>query len=372
MKQVWHNKTWRSGSFSCSKLVHDAIFTDLKPVSIKKPINRYRYQSPQGIHKTFQMAYDFLEARADKNYNKLLQYNVKHNNFPKESIANGKENEFIIDSKTGKLRNLSPTEIDLLIKAEINNPEVQYNFQFSNKIDNDPKCIDYNQPLYRHLAKREWESHDLMLLMQRLETMQVIPDTLPTLVPRARLMVKFPYSSTKSKNWIVPGEFINTKVTSMEPIFKIQDFDMIDVNKNKYCVLVIDPDVPDLSTDSYMTQLCYGLFNLTIEDYNDNVFNRRKFSQDQIILDYIPPVPEKNSGNHRIVTWLFRQKDFIETLKEGTVRRDKFDIRDFVEQNKILPIGAHMFRSKWDVNVADVRKDYGLPQGRIFTRTRVL
>lgn len=378
MKHVWNNKILRSNSFNCSKLVHNAIFNDIKPVSIKRPINKYRYQSPQGIHKTFQMAYDFLEQRADKNYTKLLRYKERENtNDANHKTSNiqlnekDTENKFIIDNNSGKLKNLSPTEIELLVKAEINNPQVQYNFQFSKKIDNNAQFIDYNQPVYRHLAKREWESHDLMLLMQRLETMRVIPDTLPTLVPRANLMVKFPYASTNIDKWIEPGLFLNTVVTSREPVFKIQDFDMIDVNRNKYCVLMVDPDIPDLENDSFKTQLCYGLFNLSIQDYNDNVIDSRKFNQNQIILDYLPPVPEKNSGNHRLVTWLFRQDDTIDNLKQSTVMRDNFNIREFTKQNNLLPIGAHMFRSKWDLNVAQVRQEYGLPKGRIFTRIKV-
>lgn len=211
--------------------------------------------------------------------------------------------------------------------------------------------------------------------MQRLETLAAIPDTLPTLVPRAEVNIKFPFSTGVNK-WIEPGEFLSSNVTSMRPIFKIQEYELVNVEKQLYTVLIVNPDVPDLSNDSFKTALCYGLVNINLT-YNDNLIDPRKFHSSNIIADYLPPVPEKNAGKQRFVVWVFRQP-LIED-KQGPnmleidrkeLSRDDFDIRQFTKKYNLTAIGAHIWRSEWDAKVAAVREKYGLPPGRVFSRVR--
>lgn len=351
-QEIWKDFTKRSESLSVrSPILKQFLFHDnevqgssttkpekIGPYSLRRYNSKIRYKAPEQIDETFQLAYSFLQDRAQNVYNKL--------NNVKDAIE----------------------ETKLLVKAEINNPEVQYNFQFSDKIDNNPRLIDYNLPVYRALGLKHWESRDQMLLMQRLETLHAIPDTLPTLVPRANVMVKFPYSTGVNK-WVEPGEFLSSNATQLEPVFKIQEYDTVDVEKQRYTVLIVNPDEPDLATDSFKTTLCYGLQNLKL-GYNDNVIDARKFnSDDNVLIDYLPPVPEKNAGKQRFVVWVFRQPHA--TLKDiSTISRDPFNIRQFVKLNELDPIGAHIWRSEWDTNVANVREKYDLPQGRVFSKVR--
>lgn len=307
------------------------------PPSLKRRSNRIKYNSPEKIDDTFKMCYDFLQSRAARTYQQVSEAT-------------------------------DPLEAEkLLIKAELDNPEVQYNFKHNEKVDNDPQIIDYEQPVYRHLGQKHWESSAQMLLMQRLETLKVIPDTLPTLVPRAEVHIKFPFSTGVNK-WIEPGELLSSNSTSFPPVFKIQEYESLDPAKQLYTILVVNPDEPDLAADSFHTTLNYGLANVQI-GYNDNTVDARKCGASNVIAEYQPPVPEKNVGKQRFAVWVFRQPAPLQGDLSAPDRAN-FDIREFVTQHSLLPVGAHVWRSEWDSNVENVRAMYALPKGRIFTRVR--
>ncbi|QLQ80927.1 hypothetical protein HG537_0E02820 [Torulaspora globosa] len=307
------------------------------PPSLKRRFNRLKYNSPEKIDETFQICYDFLKSRANQ-----------------------------VDGQVSKAEDPKETE-RLLVKAELDNPEVQYNFQYNDKVDNDPDVIDYEQPVYRYLGKKHWEEGAQMLLMQRLESLAIIPDTLPTLVPRAEVSLKFPFSTGVNK-WIEPGELLSSNTTSLPPAIKIQEYELLDPKNQYYTILVVNPDEPDLENDSFRTTLNYGLVNVQVS-YNDNVVDARKCDATNVISTYLPPVPEKNAGTQRFAVWLFRQPSALQPQR-WVLNRDNFDIRQFARDHSLLPVGAHVWRSEWDSNVPHLRASHGLPPGRIFTRTR--
>lgn len=307
------------------------------PPSIKRRSNRVKYSSPEKIDEVFKTCYDFLESRSAVKYAEL-------------------EREEDPAKRT-----------KLLVEAEVNNPEVLYNFQYGDKVENNPRFIDYNVPVYRHLGRQHWESYGQMLLMQRLETLAAIPDTLPTLVPRAEVHLRFPFSTGLNK-WVEPGELLSSNATTLPPAIKIQEYDDVDTESQEYTMLILNPDEPDIASDSFKTTLQYGLTNLKIS-YNDNVVDSRKFTADNIIAGYLPPVPEKNAGVQRFVVWVFRQSKHL-AAGEAASARDNFNVRDFAHAHKLQPIGAHLWRSEWDSNVTNVRAKYGLPEGRVFHRVR--
>lgn len=338
---VWSPSASRASSLSIrSEPIRKCILEGTPstgPPSLKRRSNRIKYNSPEKIDDTFKLCYDFLQERAVKTYEQASQAE-------------------------------DPLEAErLLVKAELDNPEVQYNFQYHEKIENDPNFIDYEQPVYRYLGKEHWESSAQMLLMQRLETLKVIPDTLPTLVPRTEVNLRFPFSTGVNK-WVEPGELLSSNSTMFPPVFKIQEYELLDPKKQLYTVLVVNPDEPDLENDSYRTTLNYGLSNLQIS-YNDNVVDPRKYNESNVIADYLPPVPEKNVGKQRFAVWVFRQRDRLQT-DPAALDRHNFDIRQFAANHQLLPVGAHVWRSEWDSNVENVRQKYGLPKGRVFTRVR--
>ncbi|SCW01188.1 LAFE_0D07030g1_1 [Lachancea fermentati] len=338
--KVWANFSSRPESLSiASEPIRKCILEGTPkqgPPTIGRRSNRIKYTSPAKIDEVFATCYDFLQLQAAAKYAELSQEQD-----PKKRT-------------------------ELAVEAEMNNPEVLYNFQFSEKRENNPRLIDYNLPVYRHLGRKHWESYGQMLLMQRLETLAVIPDTLPTLVPRADVSIRFPFS-TGVNRWIEPGDILSSNATSMAPTIKIQEFDDVNTEKQLYTILIVNPDEPDLASDSFKTTLSYGLVDLKVK-YNDNIIDPRKFSKEQVIANYLPPVPEKNTGKHRYSVWVFRQK--YPYSNEITFDRENFNIREFVKKQKLDPIGAHVWRSEWDSNVANIRDKYGLAPGRVFHRVR--
>lgn len=345
---VWKDFSKRSPSLSiASESVKKYIFEGGKsedgkvmgPPSLKRRFNRVKYRSPEHIDEMFQLSYEFMSKRAAEKYAKLE-----------------KESDGLVRSQ-------------LEVEAEKHNPEVQYNFQYHDKLENDRRVIDYDVAVYRHLGLKHWESYGQMLLMQRLESLGVIPDTMATLAPKAEVNLRFPFSTGVNK-WIEPGEVLSSIVTSMVPTIKIQEYEHnIDFSKQRYTVLIVNPDEPDLINDSFKTTLAFCLSNLKI-DYNDNVVDPRKYDDSQVIASYVPPVPEKNAGKQRFAVWVFRQNGELSVPAMSPADRDYFDIRSFAAEHKLEPVGAHVWRSEWDSNVAAVREKYGLPEGRVFTRVR--
>lgn len=318
------------------------------PPSLKSRRGRDHYIPQPGLNEAFEEAYKVLKSKSEEAYKQVEQ-------IEKELSSNPKSEE-LLKAKTSKL-----------VEAEINNPEVQYNFRYSDKITNNTRLIDYNLPVYRELRKKDWESYDLMLLMQRLEQLGCIPDTLPTLVPKADVGVKF-LNHTTINRWVEPGTLLSSNATTYPPTVKIQEFEDVDTKNQLYTVLLVNPDVPDLENDSFKTHIQWGLSNVKLE-YNDNVINPKKLLEDSSInelIDYFPPVPEKNTPTQRFITWVFRQpKQITEKIGER-----EFDIRSYVEEHNLEAIGAHVWRSAWDTNVKNVRELYGLPKGTVFARVR--
>ncbi|AAS54851.1 AGR361Wp [Eremothecium gossypii ATCC 10895] len=339
-QQTWSDFSRRSASLGVqSKAVKKYLFENSKtgPPSLKKRSSRLKYESPEHMDEMFKMAYEYLQLRAQQKYD-----------------AQASESD-------------AARKVQLEVEAELHNPEVKYNFQFHDKRENNPAVIDYTQPVYRHLGRKHWESYGQMLLMQRLETLAVIPDTLPTLEPRADVQIKFPFSTGVNK-WVEPGEVVSTNVTSMEPAIKIQEFDhSLDAEQQLYTILIVNPDVPDLEANTYSTSLCFGLQNIKIA-YNDNLVDPRRYGPENVLASYLPPVPEKNAGTQRFAVWVFRQPG---PLPAGdALSREHFDIRAFTALHGLDAVGAHVWRSAWDSNTAAVRELYRLPPGRVFHRVR--
>lgn len=353
-------KTWVESKYSSNPALKTPVFPlknallngvpESGPPSFRSRRGRARYIPQPGLNEAFDEAYKFLKNKSEEAYKQVEEIEKK--------LAENPNSAELLKAKSSKLT-----------EAEINNPEVQYNFRYSDKIDNNTRLIDYNLPVFRALRKKEWENHDQMLLMQRLEQLGCIPDTLPTLNPKADVNVKF-LNHTTINRWVEPGTLLSSNATTYPPTVKIQEVEDVDTKNQLYTVLLVNPDVPDLENDSFKTHIQWGLSNIKV-DYNDNVIGPKRLLEDSSInelIDYYPPVPEKNTPTQRFITWVFRQpKEITEKIGER-----EFDIRSYVDQHNLEAIGAHVWRSAWDTNVNNVRELYGLPKGIVFGRVRVV
>lgn len=352
-ESVKPSKKWveESESFRAGDRFRETLLNGVSkegPPSLRTPYYRKRYIAPEGLNEAFDAAYDLLKNDSSVKFEKLKEIELKLK-------ANPNDLE-LINSKN-----------QLEVEIEINNPEVRFNFDYNEKINNNPRFIDYNKPVYRELKKKHWENYGQMLLMQRLETLAIIPDSLPTLEPKAEVSLKF-LNHTGVNTWIEPGSLLSSNVTTYPPSVKIQEFDTIDTSKQLYTLLIVNLDVPDVINNTYKTELNWGLSNIKL-NYNENFINPERLLKDESIneiIDYLPPTPEKNLPKQRFAVWVFRQSNEL-SLK---LQEREFDIREFTEKNELLPIGAHVWRSAWDLNVSKVRELYGLPKGEVYHKVK--
>lgn len=332
---VWSNFSNRAASLgvknaNIKNVLLNASMPAAGPATLKAKTNKMQYKSPIGLDKIYPMAYELLEKESEKIY---------------ETLEKG---------------SLSAEEAQTLkVRAELHNPEVLFNASFNTN------SVDRTQPVYRHYLKEKWIARDRMLTMQRLESLKVIPDTLATLEPQVDVKLRFNHNNVST--WIEPGTVLSSNVSSRPPELEIVEFKQS--QDDLYTVLIVNPDVPDVANDSYTTSLQWGLKNVKLSN-NDSIIDAKKLdaNPEYEFVSYLPSVPEKNAGKQRYAVWVFRQESALGEL--GEVARENFDIRSFVESNKLEPVGAHLWRSAWDLNTDKVRKMYGLPKGKVYTRER--
>lgn len=341
---IWSDFSKRSPSLAVLnpdiKLLHE-INPKEGPASIENLERKLAYHSPVDIDDTFALAYEFLQ---------------------KESLA--KYNEIETLKAQEQTKDVKDRIDELLVEAEKFNPEVLYNAEHFGSHN-----LDKSQPVYRQLLKEKWQALDLMVLMQRLEQLAVIPDTLPTLVPEVDVKVKFPHN-TKSEfsSWVTPGEILPAFAVAKPPTILIQEFDRVDKDQ-LYTVLIVNPDTPDLPSNSFSTSLQYGLANVPLNNVNNTIDTKLllKYGDSYTFKEYSPLVPEKNAQNQRACLWVFRQSSPLEITEVG---EEMFDIRDFAEKHSLNPVGAHVWRQHFDRSVNEVRTEYGMGKGRVFHRVR--
>lgn len=353
-KKVWSELSSRSSSLSIKNAkIKKSLFEGGKPETIVNIERKAAYYSPVDIDKTFQLAYDELARVSGDKY----------------ALVDELKSQLTSETDTEIKAQLEKKLNKALVDAEIYNPEVLYNFEY------DSELIDASQPVYRKLLHDKWKSHDLMVLMQRLEQLHVIPDTLPTLEPKVEVKVKFPHN-TKSEfsSWIVPGTVLPAFAVCKPPTIEITLFDETAVTDDSnssslYTVVLVNPDEPDLSTNSFTTKLHYGLSNVPLS-HTDNQIDSGKLLTDGeefTFSSYIPILPEKNAQTQRACLWVFRQNEPL-TIK--SCERESFNIREFAAIHNLTPVGAHVWRQTFDRSVNAIREQYHLPRGRVFHRVR--
>ncbi|KAG8688996.1 hypothetical protein FRC08_011162 [Ceratobasidium sp. 394] len=126
----------------------------------------------------------------------------------------------------------------LEIQSQVNLPEVRWAFAQGK--------YDLSQPVYRHLLEQAWRRKGALdLLMERVHQMKVIPDLLPAFHPTVDLQLSFVEGEE-----VVPGVFLPVNATLQPPSITAQAFHP---EEKLYTLLMVDPDVPDPSTQGFLT-----------------------------------------------------------------------------------------------------------------------
>lgn len=302
------------------------------PTSIKDLTKRALYKSPPGLDAIFPAALKIVEEKSAA--------------LKEQAAAVAKEFEASGDQA------LKNKYVKLVGKADVHNPEVMMNHVTGN--------VDMAHPVYRHLAEADYKKYEQILLVESLETMHVIPDTMPVIEAIARVRVNFP-GNEKGK-WIVPGTLQSTELTSELPIVEIQEFE--DIPKDsKYTVLLVDPDYPVPETESFGTKVHWAVSNIPISVDQPLV----KPELGSTLVNYVPATPEKNSGDHRMALWVFRQDGDVQ---DAVSHAEFFDIRGFADKHKLKSVGAFFWRNRFDMFTESLREKFGLGKGRVFGMSR--
>ncbi|ODV89742.1 hypothetical protein CANCADRAFT_143037 [Tortispora caseinolytica NRRL Y-17796] len=253
-------------------------------------------------------------------------------------------------------------------RDEINKPE------FQELILNPHKPAPMSEYTAREIKKQHWHEKQQMLLMQRLEQLHIIPDTLPTFRPKVDVSLRFPGLRTRV---LEPGTILPSSVTARPPVVNIQPFDEHD--EGLYSIILVNPDIADTENDSFRTKVHWVLADVPISLTNTRVkypiMGAPTEDEGTEVLQYIPPTPELNAGFERLCLWAFWQRKPIVGIEDLKTQFQNVtsarQLRDMCKRLQLRPLGAHVWRNRYDRTTDSVREQYGLPEGRVFTPIRI-
>ncbi|EXJ78638.1 hypothetical protein A1O1_09039 [Capronia coronata CBS 617.96] len=248
--------------------------------------------------------------------------------------------------KQKKLASMEAELERLKILADINDPSVKRRFE-------DGKG-DMNKPIYRYLAERKWREYPRKVLVQRITQMNVVPDVVPNVDPIVDVKIAF------GKKAVGSGDFVPSDVSEKPCQLTLQAFDR---GEKMVTIAVVDPDVPNVETDSFDSRCHYLASNITISPTKPLVDLSKLSPGSQVLLPWLPPHAQKGSPYHRLSIVILQHKDNIpidfEPAKQK-VERDGFTLRSFMSRHLLTPISASLFRTRWDESTAAVMERAGL------------
>lgn len=257
-------------------------------------------------------------------------------------------------AKQARLRSMKNHLNELIILADINDPVVKRKFEDGQG--------DMNKPIYRYLAEQKWRKYKRLVLEQRVTQLAIIPDLLPTLDIVADVDLAFGRKS------VSPGDFVGSAISEKMPRLNVQTFTP---GEKKVTVVVVDADVPVPETDSFTYRCHFIACNIPLSPTQTSIPFHLIAHEDQkaedaaakkIALPWIAPWAHKGAPYHRLAIFVLDQKDAqaLDVTKVSQSKRDRFNLRSFVDTHKLSPITATLFRTKWDDSMADVMQRAGL------------
>ena len=210
-----------------------------------------------------------------------------------------------------------------------------------------------SKPIYRFLAERKWQEYRRKIQIQRMTQMKVVPDVIPHCDPIVDIKIKY------GRHSVQPGEFVDSAVSENPPQLTIQSFEK---DLKLVTIAVVDADVPKVATDSFEPRCHFLASNIAITPTNP-VINLGSLAVDQVLVPWLPPTAQKGSPYHRLSIIVLQQKDDIQ-IDRGValknIQQDNFRTRSFMTRHMLQPIGATLFRTKWDESMADVMTRAGI------------
>lgn len=210
-----------------------------------------------------------------------------------------------------------------------------------------------NKPIYRYLADRKWRDYRRKILVQRVTQMKVVPDVIPQCDPVVDVRIAF------GRRAVQPGDFVDSALSEKPCQLRVQSFER---EPKLVTIAVVDSDIPDFETDSFNTRCHFLASNITITPVSPAV-ELSNLSEGQVILPWLPPTAQKGSPYHRLSIVIFQQKDNVPvdlSVASKNAPRANFSARAFMTRHMLVPIGATLFRTQWDDNMAGVMARAGI------------
>jgi large subunit ribosomal protein L35 len=232
---------------------------------------------------------------------------------------------------------------------------------------------DMNKPIYRHLAEKKWREFKRKVLEQRITQLAVVPDLLGSLDLVADIDLSF------GRKNVAPGDFVESDISEKMPTLHVQTFTP---GEKLVTVAVVDADVPVPEEDGFTTRCHFIASNIRISPSETSIPLQRiaeddkKSTEDKkVALPWVAPWAHKGAPYHRLAVVVLEQNEAkkFDVSKLSTIKRDGFNLRSFVASQKLRPLTATLFRTKWDDSMAGVLERAGLKdQANIeFKRKRV-
>lgn len=248
------------------------------------------------------------------------------------------------DSKTGKVCSSSPCSTTGLLTLHVG---------------------DLNKPIYRFLADRKWRNYRRKIQEQRITQMKVVPDVIPHCDTIVDIKMNF------GRVNVQPGEFVDSAVSEKPCQLSIQSFEK---DPRLVTIAIVDPDVPNLATDSFDTRCHFLATNIEITPTTPLV-DLAQVAQEKILVPWLAPTALKGSPYHRLAIVILQQKDNITIDKAvaiSKISQHDFSTRSLITRHMLTPIGASLFRTKWDDNMAAVMDRAGIDGANMeLKRTKV-
>ncbi|EGN94120.1 hypothetical protein SERLA73DRAFT_188707 [Serpula lacrymans var. lacrymans S7.3] len=237
------------------------------------------------------------------------------------------------------------------VQSEVNFPEVRW--KCTNGLADMSKAVD------RHIVEKKWRKEGTLdLLMERIHQMNVVPDVLPSLHPSFDLRVVFPEApstnttpSSKSGTkyaQVEPGIYLTAEQTLSAPTLYATVFH---TDERLYTLMMVDPDVPDVSNQTYQTYLHWLQPNVRLSATTSSLANLDQHTP------YVSPHPQRGTPYHRYVMLLLPQSSEISAPKLSMDERLGFSVRAFMDKYGLdgsVGGGAHMWREVWSEGVSSV------------------
>jgi large subunit ribosomal protein L35 len=218
-----------------------------------------------------------------------------------------------------------------------------------------------NKPIYRHLADKKWREFKRKVLEQRVTQLAVVPDLLGSLDLVADIDLSF------GRKNVAPGDFVESDVSEKMPTLQVQTFTP---GEKLVTVAVVDADVPVPEEDGFTTRCHFIASNIRISPSETSIPLQRIAEDDKkvasneqrIALPWTAPWAHKGAPYHRLAVIVLEQNQAkkFDISKLSTIKRDGFNLRSFVISQKLKPLTATLFRTKWDESMAGVMERAGL------------